>query len=556
MLKYKGYLLAILATFFFQSCGLEKMVSEFNTVNFQVIPTQVEVHGGKISVELNVTIPEKYFYKSASAEFRAMLSDGLNSENKYYFSSITLQGEKISANGTTIGYVTGGQFTYKSEIDYNESMFDYNLYATATATANNTTKDLGAVKIADGVMATATRVQSNEIASYSNHTYEKETILEKSATIYFSVNQSVVRYSQKSSAEIKELKEFARLGYKTKNIEINSFASPEGTLDINDKVSQNRSKSTFNYAKSLMRSLKIDGYKNDDIYINSSVGEDWNGFNSLVQSSRMKDKLKVLNIVRSQKDPQKREEAIRDMSEIYDAIEDEVLPKLRKATITVRSFEPKKSDEEIAQLAISDPIKLDIKELLYAASNYNDNSIKKTIYNTIIELFPNDHRAHNNLACLAIEQNNLNLAKEHLDKANSISQNESEVIENYGIIAAKENNLEKAQKLYTQSNANNINKGILNIMVGNYSQAVNQLKGNDFNATLARVMNKDYSKFTNDDSAHGNYLNAIICARQNNSQKAFEFLSKAIVNEELKIQAQKDIEFINLRNEIGFTKLF
>ena len=142
------------------------------------------------------------------------------------------------------------------------------------------------------------------------------TILEKAATIYFSVNQSVVRYSQKSSAEIKELKEFARLGYKTKNIEINSFASPEGTLDINDKVSQNRSKSTFNYAKSLMRSLKIDGYKNDDIYINSSIGEDWNGFNSLVQSSRMKDKSKVLNIVRSQKDPQKREEAIRDVGNL------------------------------------------------------------------------------------------------------------------------------------------------------------------------------------------------------------------------------------------------
>ena len=90
----------------------------------------------------------------------------------------------------------------------------------------------------------------------SNHTYEKVTVLEETAVIYFTVNQSNVRYSQKSSDEIKRLKEFAKLGYETKNIEISSYASPEGTLDINDKVSDNRGESTFNYAKRLMKKLK------------------------------------------------------------------------------------------------------------------------------------------------------------------------------------------------------------------------------------------------------------------------------------------------------------
>ena len=85
------------------------------------------------------------------------------------------------------------------------------------------------------------------------------------------------------------------------------------------------------------------------------MGEDWSGFSSLVNSSKLKDKTKILNVVRSQKDPQKREETIRDMSEIYDAIEEDVLPKLRKATITLRAYEPKKSDEEIANLVITDP---------------------------------------------------------------------------------------------------------------------------------------------------------------------------------------------------------
>ena len=555
MLKLKNLILLLLVVMF-SSCGLETMVSKFNTVDFQVKPTQVEVHGGKIAIELEVTIPEKYFAKNASADFRAMLSDGVDSENKHYFKSITIQGEKISADGITIGYVTGGKFDYTAEIDYDESMFAYGLYATAKATINDNSKELGAIKIADGVMATATRVQDNETAKVSAHNYEKETILEKSATIYFTVNQSNVRYSQKSSSEIKELKEFAKLGYKTKNIEISSFASPEGTLDINDKVSDNRSKSTFNYAKSLMRKIKIDGYNNNDMYLNTSVGEDWNGFNNLVQSSKMKDKSKVLNVVRNQKDPQKREEAIRDMSEIYDAIENDVLPKLRKATITIRSYQPKKSDAEIAELAIADPSKLDIKELLYAAQSNTDNSVKTTLYNMINTLFPADYRANNNLASMAIEANDISSAKQYLDKANSISPNQEDILENYGIIAARENNLQKATTFYNQSNANDLNKGILNIKTGNYSSAASQLIGDGFNAVLARTMNGDNSKLTSDKSAHGNYLNAVVSARKGNKAETLNYLKKAITNDQLKSQAKQDIEFKAYQADSEFLGLF
>lgn len=554
MLKLKNFVLVLLVTL--TSCGLESMISKFNTVDFQVKPTQVEVHGGKIAIELEVTVPEKYFVKSASAEFRAMLSDGADSENKHYFKSITIQGEKISADGITIGYVTGGKFNYSSEIDYKPSMFNYDLYATAKATINDKSKELGAIKIAEGVMATANRVKNNEIVKFSSHGYEKETILEKTATIYFTVNQSNIRYSQKSSNEIKELKEFTRLGYKTKNIEIASFASPEGTLDINDKVSDNRSKSTFNYAKRLMREIKIDGYNNDAVYIKSSAGEDWNGFNSLMQSSKMKDKSKVLNVVRNQKDPQKREEAIRDMSEIYDAIENDVLPKLRKATITIRSYQPKKSDEEIAELSFSDPSKLDIKELLYAAHSNKDKEQKIKIYNTINSLFPNDYRANNNIASLALQENDIASAKNFLDKANSISSNQTDVLENYGIIASRENDLQKASKLYKQSNANEVNKGILNIKNGNYSSAADQLNGSAYNAILAKTMNGDNSTFTKDNSTEGHYLNAVISARKGDKAQTISYLKKAIINDLLKSQAKEDIEFKAFQADAEFLQIF
>ena len=539
------------------SCGLDSMVSKFNTLNFTVTPTQVEVHGGNIEIELEVKIPEKYFQKTAEVDFRAMLAPSADSEAKVFFEPVKLQGEKISSNGKTIGYITGGQFTYKSTVKYIEEMADYDLFATAIATMNDNSKSLGAIKVAEGVMATATRVKDGEEPAISNHTYEKVTVLEETAVIYFTVNQSNVRYSQKSSDEIKRLKQFAKLGYETKNIEISSYASPEGTLDINEKVSDNRGESTFNYAKRLMKKLKVEGANNNDLYIKSSKGEDWGGFNKLVNSSDMKDKSKVLNIVRNQKDPQKREEAIRDMAEIYDAIEDDVLPKLRKATITLRVYEPKKTDSAIVSLACwnIDHSKLNIKEMLYAASYVNDRNCKKIIYDSIIELYPNDYRAYNNLAAMYLEEKNMNKAIDMLGKASKYNANAAEVNENKGIIAAIEGDYDKAASLYSSSNASDINKGILAIKTGDYSSATAKLKGNGFNATLAKLMNGT-PVTTTDNTAEGNYLNAIVNARTGNYNMCVDYLSKAIeLNANYKNEAVKDFEFKNLKDKAEFQAL-
>lgn len=519
------------------SCGLSSMISKFESIDYTITPTQVEVHGGKIAIELDVTVPEKYFNKSAVMTFTPKL---VWKEGEAAFKSITLQGEKISRNGITIGYITGGKFSYSDIINYSSEMLNADLFATATATINDNTKSLGTEKIAEGVMATATRVINNEVPAIAAHNYEHETILEETATIYFSVNQSNIRYSEKSSNDMKRLKEFAKLGYKTHSIEISSFASPEGSLDVNDKVSDNRAKSTFNYAKQLLRNLKVDGARNNELYIQSSKGEDWGGFNFLVKASKMKDKSKVLNIVRNQNDPQKREEAIRDMAEIYDALEEDVLPKLRKATITLRAFEPKKTDDEISALAIENPAALDNNELLFAAELTDDDM---TIYTRATTQFPNDYRSFNNIAALHIKNGNLAEAKKWLTKANTISTNESPVLENYGIIAAWEGNIDKAQTLYDQGNASAFNQGILDIRQGDYKGAVKRLNGNSYNATLAKIMSGN-NVVTTTTSASAHYLNAVSSARSGKNELALEYLNKAFqLDPNLKSEAKKDIEF-------------
>ena len=197
------------------------------------------------------------------------------------------------------------------------------------------------------------------------------------------------------------------------------------------------------------------------------------------------------------------------MAEIYDALEDDVLPKLRKATITLRAYQPKKTNEQIAALATENPTLLDNKELLFSAE-LTENDM--AIYTTATTQFPNDYRGFNNIAALHLAEGDVAQAKTWLDKANAISANEGPVLENYGIIAAWEGNIDKAQTLFDQGNASAVNQGILDIRQGDYKGAVSKLNGNGYNATLAKIMNGN-NVTTTATTAAAHYLNAVSAAR-------------------------------------------
>jgi len=534
-------------------CGLTKMTSKYDTVVYTVTPPILQVHGGKVAIKIDGNIPAKYFHKNATVDFTPVLKSE-NSEAT--FKTITLQGEEASGGQKTITYASGGGFTYEDEISYMENMLVSGLEIKAVAKLKDKSEPLGPVTIAQGVIATSERVQNTEEIAIAHHGYEKETILSEFATIYFLVNQSAIRTSEKSDEDMNRLQEFAKLGYKTNSIEIKSFASPEGTIDANDDVSERRNKSTIRYTKQILKKLNLDGVNNEELYTNVSYGEDWDGFNKLMKASDMKDKRRVLNIVNSVQDPEKREQAIRDMAELYDAIDKNILPQLRKAQISILSYQPKRTDENISSLSISSPDSLDIKELLFAATLTNDRATKMQIYNAAVSLH-NDWRACNNIASIYIAENNLNEATNWLDKAFEISVNNADVLANYGIIAARKGNLAKAQQFFNQANASEKNQAILDIRQGKYAKAERFFKNaSSHNATLAKVLNGNNSTNCTDNTAACYYLNAIVGARSANIQMLTQNLSKAIAaNASYKGDAANDLEFVNYRENQEFIAL-
>ena len=535
------------------SCGLENMASKYNTVNFTTKPSILEVHGGKVALSLEANFAEKYFAKQATVDFTPVL---IFSNGEKAFKTITVQGEEATGGEVTVFNSSGGSFKYQDAINYSQEMINSNLELRAIAKQKDKEKELGPIKIAQGVISTSTRIQDNENLANNNHRYEHETILEESATIYFLVNQSNIRATEKSNESIKTLKTFAQNDYKTHSIEIISYASPEGTVNTNDNVSENRMKNTVKYTKRLLRSLKVDGARNNDLYTESSIGEDWEGFESLIKKSNLKDKRKINKIVNSISDVEVREQQIRDLAEIYDAIEDNVLPQLRKATIIIRSYEPKKTDEEIATLSTTKPEELDVKELLFSATLTNDDLIKTNIYNKTIELY-NDWRGYNNIACIHIANGDLNAANEYLELAEKISGANSDILTNKGIIAARKGQLNKAQQLFDQSNTSEYNQALLDIRQGEYEKAARFFKNKkSYNATLAQLLSGEKNVSCNEKNASCYYLNAISAARSGDDNAVISNLKKAInENGNYKIEATKDLEFINLRANEGYIEL-
>ena len=527
------------------------MSSKYETVAITVTPPTLQAHAGKVGVTIDASFPEKYFAKSSTVEFTPVL---ISSEGENKFKSITIQGEEASGGEATIFYTTGGRFSYQDEMPYTNDMMESTLELRAVGKSKDKELVFTPRTVAKGVMATSTRVQNTEDLAFAKSNYEKETILEESAIIYFLVNQSNIRTTEKSDDDIKRLEEFASMGNKTHSIEVKSYASPEGSVDLNDNVSDKRAASTLRYAKRILKNVKLDGFDNNDLYTEISEGEDWEGFNKLMRSSEIKDRRRITKIVNSVEDLEKREQAIRDMAEIYDAIEKDVLPQLRKAKITVRSFEPKRTDEEILELAQNNPQELDVKELLYSASLVEEANDKAAIFNKASQLH-NDWRGYNNTACLMLSNNKIEEAKDYLNKAKSLDKNASSVQNNQAVIAAWEGNLVQAKNLYNKS-ATQKNKALLDLRSANYKKASRYFKNkNTHNAALAKMLNGQNST-CNENTAACDYLNAISYARSANESMLIKSLKSAINKDsKYKNEAKIDLEFVNFRDSENFISL-
>lgn len=532
-------------------------LGELSADNFKVTPNPLESKGGQVAVTINGTFPEKYLKKKAVVTVVPELRYGNGQAAQGQ--AATFQGEKVEGNDQTISYKMGGNYTMRANYKYVPEMQKSDLYMTFDAYVGKKKKkvEVPAVKVAEGVIATSelyTSTLSGSGACIAADTFMRVRAQRQEAQIKFLINQANLRKSELKNNSITEfvkmLKEINadREKLNLKNVEVLAYASPDGTLDFNDKLAGKRQNVSVDYAKKQVKNAKLES----DV-TGSYTAEDWDGFQKLVAASNIQDKDVILRVLSMYQDPEEREQQIRNMSAGFRELADGILPELRRSRLIINYELIGRSDQQIKDQYVADATQLSVDEMLYAATLESSVDAKESIYKKTTQVYPNDYRAYNNLAAIAFEKGNYDAAKNYLAQAQSKNSNAPEVNANLGLLALKNGNISEAEGYIAKANtATDYNKvlGSLNLAKGDYATAEQNLKGYNCNTTaLAQILNKNYagaaSTLNNIEKkdAMTDYLQAILNARQGNNDAASSYLRSALQKDpSLATYANNDLE--------------
>ena len=552
------FLTAVSAAFVMSSCSkLGKLTDE----NFTVTPTPLELVGNEVPATINGTFPVKYMKKKAEVTVTPVLK---YQGGEAIGQSQTFQGEKVEGNGTTISYKQGGVYTMKSNFTYQDAMQNSDLYARFEAKLGNKVVSIPEVKIGYGVLATSQLLSRCGMkASTAPDAFQRIIEQKQEANIKFLINQANLRASELNSVSIKDLGKILREinnNEETRalqNIEVSAYASPDGKFKFNEQLAEKRQNVSANYLKGELK--KIDMKADVDTKF---TAEDWEGFQELISKSNLQDKDIILRVLSMYKDPEEREQQIRNMSEVFTDIKESILPELRRARLIVNYEVIGRSDDQILAQYQDDPSKLTVEELIYGANKLiKDEPTRNQWYENVARLFPSDYRPLNNLAQQAIANGQPEMAETYLKRAVSINKNAPEVNTNMALLALKEGDIASAESYLAKGSGSDTFKevmGNLNIAKGNYMQAASDLAGVTSNsAALAQILAKDYvaAKNTLANIKNGDgitsYLQAILAARTGDAATVTSALANAIkLDPTLAERAANDYEFIKYASAV------
>lgn len=523
--------------------------------NFTVVPNPLETQAGQVPATINGTFPEKYMKKKAVVTVTPELryADGQVAKGQ----SATFQGEKVMGNDQTISYKVGGRYTMKTAFDYVPEMQKSEMYLTFDARIGKKQQKVPAVKVANGVIATSElyrKTLASENGCIAPDTFQRVNEKKQEANIKFLINQANIRKSELKNNSVKEFVEMLkkinadREGFNVQNVEIQAYASPEGGVKLNDKLAGNRKNESEKYVKNTLKRTKVNA--GIDAHY---TAQDWDGFQKLVAASNLQDKEVILRVLSMYEDPQEREQQIRNMSAGFRELADGILPELRRSRLIINYETIGRSDEQIKAQYSEDASKLSADELLYSATLDEPVAKQEEIYKKTAETYPNDYRAYNNLAALALAKGDTAKAREYAQKAASLGANTPEAQANLGLLSLIDGKVQDAERAIAKSSGSeSVNQaiGTLAIAKGDYAQAEKAFaKVNSNTAALAQLLNKNYDAAAKtldrveNPNAMTDYLHAVVAARRGNKFAASSYLKEALQKDpSLKQYAENDLE--------------
>ncbi len=534
--------------------GCGKKMNQFAADYFSTNPNPLEVVGQNVPATVTGNIPPKFFVKNATVTVTPYLTFD---NTELAGNSMTFQGEKVRGNNRVISYDNGGTVTIPVNYVYKPEMQRSELYLGFTVDQKGKQYVLPRVKVADGIVATAALADAGTVDPATAADKFQRVINEKyKADILFLINVANLRDNQLNSADMKAWNEQVAAANaddrrEIKELNIESYASPDGPYDFNAKLAEKRETNTKGY---LEKKLKKDNITEFGELTANFTPEDWEGFQKLVSESNIQDKDLILSVLKMYQDPEVRDREIRNMSNVFDELAETILPRLRYSRLTASIDVIGKSDAELNQAFDKDPSTLTVDEILYTATLTDDLNRKKAIYTAATKYFPNDYRGFNNLGMVLYQQGNFDGALSNFKNAARLNPSAPEAQMNQGLVALVNNDFKAANQAFGK--AGGLSElapalGVYYLQQGDVNAAVKAF-GNDKsnNAALAQILSKDYSKAKSTLSAIKTpdattyYLMAVLGARTNNEQMVKSNIQQAIkLDNKLAKQAANDLEF-------------
>ena len=539
----KSFIVAVSAFAMISCDSPSKMAELADQITFKCNPEVLEVVAGAIEADITVNFPAEFFHPKAIMEVTPVL---VYQGGEVAYHPFIYQGEKITDNYRLVSE-DGAQIREKVAFKYVPGMEKSHLELRGKVLYKDKVYNVAeAFKIADGANTTYMLVNTDGVAKFAKDNYQEVITENEEAQILFLVNSAQVRNSELKSQDLKDYKETlaALEGDARRTIvgtDVVSYASPEGSEKFNNKLSDKRGQ---NASKALSKFMK--GVDAGEISV-KSIGEDWEGFQDMVAKSDLEDKDLIIRVLSMYSDPNVREREIRNMSNVYKTLADDVLPQLRRSRFITSVEYTNYTPEELAKIVEENIDILDEEAILRAAALTKDNNDKLDLYAEAIKKFNSD-RAKYNSAVVYLEEGKVEKAADVLAKVENQDADYNNV---KGIVAMRQGKLEEAAKYLKAANTPEAkaNLAAIDILNGDYYEAATKLAGTgDENEALAYILTDQLGKASDAlkcKCPHASYLKAIVAARKGDVDRANAELENA--GAEYAKRAETDIEFAKVK---------
>lgn len=200
-------------------------------------------------------------------------------------------------------------------------------------------------------------------------------------------------------------------GSTIKGIEITGYASPEGSLASNERLSEGRAKALRSYLEKQYPAIPA------SMYSVHFGGENWADLLAAVKASDMQYKQDVIDIIEGYSIQAGREKKLMMLKSgvPYRYMLKEMFPALRKVTVAI-DYKVKNFDlDEAKEVSKTRPQNLSLNEMFAVAQTYERGSQEfNDLFETAVRMFPEDATANINAAVAAIGRRDYVSAERYL----------------------------------------------------------------------------------------------------------------------------------------------